>query len=59
MAVIDLGFDIACMVVIASKHVPGDFERLCRVNRLKCILVARFRGEIRVIITTIMLYHYF
>lgn len=38
LAVLNLGFDIPCMVMITSKHVPGDFERLRRVHSLKGIL---------------------
>lgn len=38
-AVLDLGFDVPCMVMITSQDIPGDLERLCSVHRLKSVLV--------------------
>ena len=39
LAVLDLGFDVSCVVMIASKHIPGDFEWLGGVHRLKSVLM--------------------
>lgn len=45
LAVVDLGFNVPCMVMIACNHVPGDLEGLCSKYSLKGILTWRFKGD--------------